>query len=577
MRKLSKVAALILAGVMVIGGVTGCSKNAGNSASTGVKEPSSTSDSQSTGSDVQELNMRAAAFGNNYDVQDMGWRWMMADCYEGLVRNVAGENGEEFILAGAEKIDISEDGLTYTFSLRKEAKWSDGKALTAYDYEYGWKRLINPENGYDYASFIFNIVGAEEYYNGEGNLEDVAINVIDDYTFEVTLKQADPTFQSKLVATPLYPTRQDIAEAAGDQWGSDWRLAVYNGPFTMTDLVEDNTMTWTKNEYYWDAENVKLDKINWFLVAEEATAATMFDNGQLDVLTGSGDYITKYNEKAESGSVQSVVTDYPGTAMLCYEFTNGGISGLMNNVKIRKAISYSLNRDEMISAVYGRYKPAYGLVAPAISFNESSYRSQSEEPIKAEYDQYAGNTEVIKALFQEGLDELGITTPISDITLKLLSYGSTIENQTEREYIQQVIENTIGCKVEQNTVGDYTLFKAQRDAYNYDIFMSAWYSDYNDPLDFFDIFYTGRYTSYGNYSNPEYDALIDSLKGENDMNKRLEIYKELENLLLNEDAACAPIYYADKSYFLQNWVKDFKTSSFGASTELYQIYIEGKN
>lgn len=575
MKKWKKTVAMLLTSVMVIGSMTGCSNGSNNtSVSNGTGTP--TTETTGDGTAVQELNMRASSFGNNYDVQDMGWRWMMADCYEGLLRNVAGENGEEFILAGAEKIDVSEDGLVYTFHLRQNAKWSDGVAVTAYDYEYGWKRLLNPEKAYDYASFIFNVVGAEEYYNGTGSVEDVAIKVLDDYTFEVTLKVADPTFESKLVATPLYPTRQDIAEAAGDKWGSDWKLCVYNGPYSMTDLVEDNTMTWSKNENYWDAEHVKLDKINWFLVSEESTASTMFDNGQLDVLTGSGDYITKYNQKANNGEVQAVTTDYPGTAMLCYEFVNGGKSGLMSNAKIRKAISYSLNRDEMISAVYGRYKPAYGLVAPAISFNESSYRSQVEEPAKAEYNQYVGNAEAIRQLFQDGLAELGVTTPLNEITLVFLSYGSSIENQTEREYIQQAIENTLGCKVEQNTVGDYTLFKAERDAYNFDIFVSAWYSDYNDPLDFLNIFYTGIYSSYGNYSNPEYDAMIDSLSGENDLTKRLEIYKNLENLLLFEDYACAPIYYADKSYFVQNWVKEFKTSSFGASQELYHAYIEGK-
>ena len=188
-----------------------------------------TSASDTADGDSQQINLRAVSFGNNYDVQDMGWRWMMAECYEGLMRDVADENGDTFEYAGAESMDVSDDGLVYTFHLREDAKWSDGEPVTAHDYEYGWKRLLNPENGYDYASFIFNVVGAEEYYNGTGSVDDVAIHALDDYTFEVTLKVADPTFQAKLVATPLYPTRQDIAEAAGDNWGKDWTLCVYNG------------------------------------------------------------------------------------------------------------------------------------------------------------------------------------------------------------------------------------------------------------------------------------------------------------------------------------------------------------
>ena len=110
----------------------------------------------------------------------------------------------------------------------------------------------------------------------------------------------------------------------------------------------------------------------------------------------------------------------------------------------------------------------------------------------------------------------------------------------------------------------------------YDIFLSAWYSDYNDPLDFLNIMKTGVYKSYGLYSNPEYDAMIDSLTGVQDSAERLATYENMEKLLLLDDCACAPIYYADKHYYHQNWVKDFRSSSFGASQELYIASISGK-
>ncbi len=586
MFKMKKYLSMILAGVLATGLLTACSNGQTEVATAGGETAGtvSTANSSDTSgtlessgeSGTQELNLRATAFGNNYDVQDMGWRWMMAECYEGLLRDVGGPDGDKFELAGAESIDVSKDGLTYTFHLRQNAKWSDGKPVTANDYKYGWDRLIDPAKGYSYAAFIFNVVGAEEYYNGTGSLDDVAIKALDDYTFEVKLKVADPTFESKLVATPLYPTRQDVAEAAGDNWGKDWKLNIYNGPYILSDLVEDNKMVWTKNENYWDADNVKLDKVNWFDVAEDATAATMFDNGQLDVINGSGDYIKKYDEEAKAGNIQSLATEYPGTAVLSYEFTNGGKSGLMNNANIRKAISYSINRDEMVGAVYGRYTPAYGLISPAITFNEKSYRSQAEEPISAEYKEYAGNKEKLQGLLKKGLDELGVKTPISDITIVLLTSGSSTQNQTEREYIKQSLEQNLGIKVELNTVGDSTLFASERDAFNFDIMVSAWYSDYNDPLDYLDIFRTGVYHSYGLYSNPDYDALLDSLSGLNDIQKRFEIYQKLENKLLLEDCAAAPLYYADNHYYIQNWVKDFNTSSFGASQEVYHTSISGK-
>ena len=577
-----KILALLLTGVMAVSVFAGCG---GGDSSSSTSEGSSAADdaataedssSGSTEGDTQVLNIRTTSFGNNYDVQDMGWRWMMAACYSGLYRNVADEEGEHFVLDGAESVDISEDGTVYTFHLRQDAKWSDGEPVTAHDYEYGWKRLLDPQYGYDYASFVFNIVGAEEYNSGSGSVDDVKAVALDDYTFEVTLKQADPTFEAKLVSTPLYPTREDIAEAAGDQWGKDWTLCVYNGPFCMTGLVEDNQMTWTKNEYYWDAENTHLDTINWYLVAEDSTAATMFDNGELDVLQTSGDYSRKYQSEAEAGNIQMITADYPGTVYLAFDHANGGSSGLMGNVKIRKALAYSINREEMIEAVYGRYVPAYGFISPAITLDGESYREQVEEPMLAEYNEYAGDNEALQALFQEGLQELGMDTDLSKVTVTYLSYGSTVEDDALREYLQQTWQQNLGITVELNTVGDYSLFTAERDAGNFDVYYSGWYSDYNDPLDYLATMKTGDFPSVsGNYSSEEYDSLIDSLSGEGDNAKRLEIYSQAEQVLF-DDCALIPLYYSTKEYFVQNWVKDFRWSSFGASQEFYITYIEGR-
>ena len=523
----------------------------------------------------QNVNVRTTAFGNNYDVQDMGWRWMMAACYDGLYRNVADSEGEHFILAGAESVDVSEDGTVYTYHLRQNACWSDGVPVTAKDYVYGWTRLLTPSYNYDYASFLFGVVGAEEYYNGEGSVEDVGVVALDDYTLQITLKVADPTFESKLVATPTYPTRQDLAEAAGEAWGTDWKLCVYNGPFCMSELVEDNSMVWTKNPYYWDAENVHLDTVTWLIVPQESTAATMFENGELDQYQPTGDYAIKFAKEAAEGKYQYLVTDYPGTQGLRFNRLNNGPSGLMGNAKICKAISYAIDREEMIDAVYGAYKPAYSYVAPAITFNGTSFRSQVGEIIQEEAYAYTGDYEALRALFQEGLDELGVTTPMSDITLSFLTNGSTTTAVAEREYLQQSLEEALGIKVELNIAGDSKLFIAERNEGNYDFFMSGWYADYNDPMDFLYTVYTNAYgTSMAGYSNAKFDELCDSLTGETDMAKRLAVYTEMEEIYLLEDCGFAPIYYATKQVLLQNRVKDYRTSSFGASAEFTICYVE---
>lgn len=560
----SFLAALSAAGIVTLAGCSGD----GDGDSQG---------SASSGSDTQNLNVCVAAFGNNYDVQDMGWRWMMAACYAGIYRDVANEaDGEQFILDGAEKIEISDDQKTYTFHLRQDAKWSDGEPVTANDYVYGWKRLVNPEYGYSYSWYIDNVVGVAEYKAGTGSADDIQVVAVDDYTFQVTLTEPDATFEAKLVATPLYPTRQDIAEAAGDQWGKDWSLCVYNGPFCMSELIEDNKMVWTKNEHYWDADNVKLDSVTWNLIDQDATAAGMFDNGELDVLQTSGDYSTKYAGEAENGTIKRIVADYPGTQWLVFDNKNGGKSGVVGSAKVRKALSYALNREDIIEVVFGRYKPAYAVISPAIQFNGASYRDQAEEPLKDEYEKYVGDAEALQSLFKEGLEEQGKDTDLSAVTITLLTNGNTTEVNALREYVQQTWQQVLGISVELNTVGDTSLFEAEREAGNFDAYYNGWYSDYNDPLDYLNCFYTGEFESVsGSYSNAEFDGYIDALEGETDMDARLDLYSKAEQLLM-EDCALVPIYYAEKEYFLQNWVKDFCWSSFGASQEFYRAYIEGR-
>lgn len=565
--KAKKFLALALAAVMSLSMLTGCA------GTTGTSDAGKTE----TCEDTQVLNVRANYFGNNFDVQDMGWRWMMAACYSGLYRNVADETGERFVLDGAEKVDVSEDGTEYTFHLRKDAKWSDGEPVTAHDYEYGWKRLLNPEYAYSNAYSLYSVVGAMEYNLGEGSADDVMAVAVDDYTFKVTLTAADPTFTSKLVATPLYPTREDVAEAAGDNWGKDWTLCVYNGPFCMTELVEDNKMIWERNENYWDKENTKLEAINWYFVAEDSTAATMFENGEIDILQTTGEYSEKYKEKAEAGEIQMIAADYPGTTYLGYEFSKGGKSELMGNQKIREALTYSIDREEMIDTAFGQYKPAYGLVPPALTVGGESYRKSVEEPLLKGYNEYKDDSEKLQELFKEGLKELNKDVELSDITITYLCFDSTSEDAAMGEYLQQTWQQKLGINVEINALNDYGLYYEEVAAGNYDVYQNYCACDSDDIMYLITTFYAHTLDPFaGCYNNPEFDAVIDRFADAADDEERLEIYKEAEQILF-DDCAFIPVYYTTKEYFLKPWVKDFRWSSYGASQEFYITYIEGRN
>lgn len=588
--KSKKIMALMMACAITAASIAGCgsggndSPTASSGTTTVASDAQGTTDSSSSVQgedekmdDVQILNMIMST-PTNLDVNEGGARALMTQVDEGLVRNFTNEKGDYLEPAGAESWDISEDGLIWTFHLRPNAKWSDGVPVTAQHYKDSWLRLLNPDNGYTYAYLLFNVVNGEEYYNRQASAEDVGIYAKDDFTLEVHFDEAAPQFLKQLIIISLYPIRLDVIEAAGDGWESDCTKQVYNGPFVIEELIKDSSMKLVRNEYYWDVENVHLTEVHTVTATEMATQALLFQNGEIDVINAENEYIDKWQAEADKGAIQGIVNNYAATFFVCYNHKTGGPSGLMNNAKIRKAIALSINREEFVDTIYGRYTPAYGLVPFGMQIGEKEFRSAVEEPFKTDYESYSSDPAKIQELFKEGLTELGITADIKDISIRFLHYGSTTKDKMAQEFIQQALENKIGCKVDMNIAGDFSLYKEQRDSGNYDILFTGWYSDYNDPLDLMDLFTStsGFAGSYGYYTSEKYDELYAQLTGENDMEKRQQLYAEMEALLVNEECGIAPIYYMDSRLFMQNYVKNMFTPMFGPRFEFTRAYIAGK-
>ena len=189
------------------------------------------------------------------DVRNSNEFEVLTAVQEGLFRTFTDENGVDVVEnAGCESYDVSDDGLTYTFHLREGMVWSDDQPVTAQNYVDSWLRLVNPDLAFSYAFLAYGIVGAEDYCENGGKLEDVAVELVDDLTFKVTLTTPDPAFIKKVGMVCFYPVRKDLidaAEAAGGNWTNDYTLHVYNGPFYISDRVLENNMTLKKNEKYW--------------------------------------------------------------------------------------------------------------------------------------------------------------------------------------------------------------------------------------------------------------------------------------------------------------------------------------
>lgn len=496
---------------------------------------------------------------------------------EGLVRIENNGKGDEIVPAGAEKWEASEDGLTWTFHLRK-MNWSDGEAVVAKHYVDSFQRILNPDNGFAYGFLAYDIEGAEEYNTGKGTVDAVGVKAVDDYTLEFKLKHPVPYFASKVSYTTFHPIRLDIIEKLGDKYASEIKDTVYNGPFKIESWDNGNSMVLVKNDTYWDADNVYLQKINMTKIQEFATQAQLFEAQELDITGAQTDYIEKWTERADAGEFQKLTGEDPGSFYLYFNQKSESANGILKNAKIRKAIGLSIDRDVYTKDLVGRFQSAYGIVPTAINVSDEKYRDKVEGPLESDAKTYVNNKEKLQELFKEGLKELGLQTDdLSKYELTYLSQGSSELQKQRSEWLAQQVNGNLGIKINVETQGDWGVYLSIMDKLEYDFTMSGWSADYNDPMSFLDIWVSNGGNNHTGYADTEYDELLKSVYKETEQDKVTEIYKKLENKLVNEDAVISPVYYTDKYAFYQNYVKDIQFTSFGSVYEFKHAYIQGKN
>ena len=564
-KKLVSLLAVGLSCMMILGG---CGKK-----NTGESGNSSSKDSEQV---LNTIYFDVATLDAN-DVTDNQSSSILNAVQEGLVRIENDGKGDELVPAGAEKWEESEDGLTWTFHLRK-MDWSDGQPVVAKQYVDSFQRILNPDNGFAYGFLAYDIEGAEEYNTGKGSLEAVGVKAVDDYTLEFKLKHPVPYFVSKVSYTSFHPIRLDVIEKLGDKYASEIKDTVYNGPFKIESWDNGNSMVLVKNDTYWDAENVYLEKVNMTNIKEFATQAQLFEEQELDISGAQTDYIEKWTEKADAGEFQKLTGEDPGSFYLYFNQKSESANGILKNAKIRKAIGLSIDRDVYTKDLVGRFQSAYGLIPTAINVGDDKYRDKVEGPLANDAKAYVNNKEKVQGLFKEGLKELGIQTDdLSKYELTYLNQGSSELQKQRAEWMAQQISGNLGIKINVETQGDWGLYLDIMDKMEYDFTLSGWSADYNNPMTFLDIWVTNGGNNHTGYANSEYDELLSSVYKETDEDKITDTYKKLENKLVNEDAVISPVYYTDKYSFYQNYVKDIQFTSFGSVYEFKHAYIQGKN
>ncbi|PTQ57952.1 MAG: Oligopeptide ABC transporter, periplasmic oligopeptide-binding protein OppA [Candidatus Carbobacillus altaicus] len=469
---------------------------------------------------------------------------------EGLTRY--GEGGKT-IPGIAESWDVSDDGMKYVFHLR-DAKWSDGQPVTAHDFEYAWKKLLDPNTAADYAYQLFYLKNGEAYNEGNASADDVGVKALDDKTLEVQLESPTPYFDSLTAFYPLFPIPKHVDETNPD-WHKDAKTYVSNGPFLMEEWVHDSKIVLKKNPNYWAQNEVKLATITMAMVNDENTEYQMYETGALDVATPPTDLTKKLIDEGKAK-----VEPYFGV----YYLTFNTEDPIMKNANIRRALSLAIDRQSLIDNILqGGQLPAMALVPPGAPGVKGDFREEQGDLFKDH------DVEQAKKYLEAGLKELSLDK-LPPIEYK---YNTQAGHQKIAEAIQQMWKNDLGIETKL-TNEEWKVYLDSLGQGNYQIGRMGWIGDYLDAMTFIDLFMTGGGNNYPKWSNAEYDALIKEAKSTNDHDTRIKKMQEAEKLLIDE-MPIAPIYFYTTVYMEKPYVKGAWRNSF-SSTDYSRAWIEGK-
>lgn len=456
--------------------------------------------------------------------------------FEGLV--IPNPENLEPMPGVAEKWDISDDGQTYTFHLRKNAKWSNGNPVTASDFVFSFKRILSPALASEYAYMLFCLTNAEKYNKKEiTDFSMVGAKAPDDTTLVLTLNQKVPYMLSLLSHHSWFPVHQATILKFGaiDSRGTPWTRPtnfVGNGAYVLKDWQINKVITVTRNPHYWDSATVKLPKINFYSIDNNQTEERAFRTGQLHITATCPLTKIDWYRKNEPQTIR--IDPYLAT----YYYLLNIKRKPFDNVKVRKALSMAINRKDLTEYVLK------GGQLPATCFTPQGTGGYTMDSVIG-FD---------SAEARKLLAEAGFSDPSKFPSVSLL-YNTSESHQTIAQAIQQMWKKYLGIEVSLVNQ-EWKVYLANTHAKEYDIARMGWTGDYNDPNTFLDLWVTNGGNNRTGWSNPKYDSLIAAAGQTADQQERFRIFKEAEYILLDE-LPIIPIYIYTNVYLLQPTVKNW--------------------
>lgn len=464
--------------------------------------------------------------------------FILKDLYEGLT--IYDSNGK-IVPGAAESWTVSDDGTVYTFKLRENANWSDGSPVTAEDFAFTLRRVEDPKTAAEYANILYPIKNAEKANKGEVPTDQIGVKAVDAKTLEITLERPTPFLLQLLAHQTALPVNKASVEKNGDAFVKPGTM-VSNGAFKLEAHVPNDSLTVVKNDKYWDAGNVKLDKVIFYPIDDDAAAVRRFEAKEMDLVYNfSADQIKRLRE-----SHGDQVHVNPALATYYYVFDNR--EPPYDDVRVRQALSMSVDRDFLAQEIYaGAQLPAYNLVPPGME----GY-GEGPKPEWASLSQIDREDKAVALMKEAGYGEGGKPLNIE------IRYNTNANHERVATAVADMWKNTFGAKVSLVNLDVAAHYDYLQTEGKFNVARAAWSADYADPENFLSLAIGSNKTfNYGKYKSDEFDALMKKSYEETDPAARMKIMHDAEAVLV-KDSPLAPFMNSANL-----WLVSSKVSGWG--------------
>jgi oligopeptide transport system substrate-binding protein len=466
---------------------------------------------------------------------------------EGLLTYNKDAQGNSDALAGGVAESWHMDGTTVRFTLRDNARWCDGEPVTAQDFIFAWQTALNPGTASRYAFILYPLKNAEKIHRGQLPASALGVFAEDEHHLRIELEQPTAYFASLTTFPTYFPVREDFYRLQNGRYGADASKLLCNGAFSVTEWTHGASLTLQRNPQYWNASKVTLQTINIpHITTDPNTLFNLFQSGDIALAELSQDTVRQALQQ------RLYIQDF-GNGMLTYLEFNHRQGKLLHNKNLRRAISLVINRQELVNKV---------IAAPGTHATTRFFPSWlTGVPINPLSPALIADVPAAKQALEKAKQEIGVES-IPPLTMLVYDSPSVIR---QAEYLQRVLQENLGLSM----IIDKQIFKqklAKLASGDFDVSISAWGPDYNDPMTFADLLGSANENNHGQYRNPDYDNLLQQAVALPDGDARNAIFGRMQSII-DQDVAVVPLTEPGVVYVQDKRLQDVRRHRFGGDPD----------